>query len=227
MAAPPGSWSPARRARDAQRAVDRLDAMAQAGQPTAVLVRAAPGPLTPVASTAACRPRSVSTGGAIPRAGSRSSPIAAPASSRARAPQLGGLHIQGTAPRARELVDALTQLTLPRRQTHGRPARLGRRPVRLRASRPSDRPWRRALRQTPRHDRARVRAHEVQPRDGSLPTPRQIGRPVTARERALRRPTARSERARRRPDFPERKSLAGYATASAQSAGSAQCVSGA
>jgi len=30
------------------------------------------------------------------------------------APQLGGLHIQGTAPRARELVDALTQLTLPR-----------------------------------------------------------------------------------------------------------------
>jgi len=30
------------------------------------------------------------------------------------APQLGGLHIQGTAPRAREFVDELTQLTLPR-----------------------------------------------------------------------------------------------------------------
>ena len=39
---------------------------------------------TPSASTAATRPRSARTGGAIPRARSRSSPMAAPASSRAR-----------------------------------------------------------------------------------------------------------------------------------------------
>ena len=42
----------------------------------------------------------------------------------------------------------------------------------------ASRPWRRALRQAPRHDRARLRAHEVQPPHGPLPTPRQIGRPV-------------------------------------------------
>jgi hypothetical protein len=39
-------------------------------------------------------------------------------------------------------------------------------------------PARRALRQTPGHDRTGLRAHQVQPPDGPLPTPRQISRPV-------------------------------------------------
>ena len=49
------------------------------------------GERRPSASTAATRPRSASTGGAIPRARSRSSAIAAPASSRACAHELGDL----------------------------------------------------------------------------------------------------------------------------------------
>jgi transposase len=64
------------------------------------------------------------------------------------------------------------------RQTQGRPPGLGRRPVHVHAPRACQRAWRRALRQAPGHDRAGLRAHEVQPPDGPFPTPRQIGRPV-------------------------------------------------
>ena len=57
------------------------------------------------------------------------------------------------------------------------PPQLGRRPLRLHAPRPGFRAWRRALPQTPANDRARVRADEVQPRPGPLPTTRTRRRP--------------------------------------------------
>ena len=54
-----------------------------------------------------------------------------------------------------------------RRQAQGRSPGLGRRPLRVHAPRARHRARRRALRQAPGHDRARVRAHQVQPPDAT------------------------------------------------------------
>ena len=61
------------------------------------------------------------------------------------------------------------------KQTQRHPPRLGRRPLRVHATRPRRRHRQSALPQTPRHDRARVRAHQIQPAHGLLPTAREIG----------------------------------------------------
>src|SRR3954452_23586527 len=61
-------------------------------------------------------------------------------------------------------------------KTRGHAARLGRRSLHVHATRAGDRPRRRALRQTPGHDRADLRRYQVQPPLRSLPTPRPLRR---------------------------------------------------
>jgi transposase len=65
-----------------------------------------------------------------------------------------------------------------RRQTQRHPPGLGRRALQLHAPRPGDRSRRRALCQTPRHDRTRLRPDQVQPPLRPLPTPRTIRGPL-------------------------------------------------
>src|SRR4051812_9616854 len=60
-----------------------------------------------------------------------------------------------------------------RRQTQDPQARLGRRPLRIHAQRARNRRRPRPLHQTPGHDRAHIRQHQVQPPDRPLLTPRQ------------------------------------------------------
>jgi transposase len=65
-----------------------------------------------------------------------------------------------------------------RQQTIGRPAGLGRRPLRLHALGAGHRARRRPLPPPPDDDRAGLRPHQVQPPDGPVPAPRQSRRTV-------------------------------------------------
>ena len=65
-----------------------------------------------------------------------------------------------------------------RQEAQGRAAGLAGRALHVHAHPARDRDRRRALRAPQRHDRARLRAHQVQPRHRPLPTPRQSRRPL-------------------------------------------------